>query len=53
MEARAIIEAMREPTEAMKAAWLGSGQKSVTAIRDRSAMIDAALGEQPEFDPPR
>ncbi|MDO7841057.1 hypothetical protein [Sphingomonas immobilis] len=52
-ESRAIIEAMREPTEGMRSAWLGSGRESVTAARDWNAMIDAALAEKPGFDPTR
>ncbi len=42
--ARAVIKVMREPTESMVKAWLGSGAESVTARRDWYAMIDAALG---------
>lgn len=42
-EARAIIVTMREPTEAIELAWLGSGGHSADAARDWRAMIDAAL----------
>ena len=44
--ARAAIEAMREPTEAMrKAGWEETDQRDEYAVW--CAMIDAALAEQP------
>jgi hypothetical protein len=43
LEARTVIMTMREPTEAIELAWLGSGGHSADAARDWRAMIDAAL----------
>lgn len=44
-KARAAIEAMRDPTEGMKAAWLGPEPWDQDALKVWQAMIDAALSE--------
>ena len=44
-KARSIVEAMREPTEAMREAWEG-GLHEQTADGDWNAMIDAILDER-------
>lgn len=52
-QVRAVIAAIREPSDAMAGAWLGSGRESVTAERDWQVMIDALLEEGREDALPR